>query len=360
MFEYIEEKNVPSNENILPLMWVLSYKFNEDGYLERHKARLVARGDLEFNQDDTYASTPAAQTSRVMAAIAAAFDLEIKQYDAVNAFANAKLPNLVYCKCPEGYEKQGYVLKAIQAIYGLQKSPLLWYNEITLGFKKLGLLPIPETSCLFKNDWLTVMIYVDDLILLYHPRDKTKFVKFDTELLKLYEFRVIGNATHFLGIRILRNRDERKLWLIQDSYIGKLAQKFNVKAENTPKTPLPIGIDWSPWDGNATTNQISAYQQIVGSIGFSSFATRPNISKAVSNLSPVLHNPSPEQAKVVENCLQYLVGTKYLALQFDGLQQSQQIFTAYSDSAFADDQANRFSSYGFVLLSMVVLFIGKL
>ena len=61
----------------------------------------------------------------------------------------------------------------------------------------------------------------------------------------------------------------------------------------------------------------------------------------------MLHNPSPEQAKAVEHCLQYLVGTKYLALQFDGLQQSQQIFTAYSDSGFADDQVNRFSSYGF-------------
>ncbi|KAF5205062.1 Reverse transcriptase domain protein, partial [Thalictrum thalictroides] len=69
----------------------------------------------------------------------------MKQYDAVNAFANAKLPNPIYCQCPEGYERKGYVLKAVQAIYGLQKSPLLWYNEITLGFKKLGLFPVPET-----------------------------------------------------------------------------------------------------------------------------------------------------------------------------------------------------------------------
>ena len=36
-------------EEILPLMWVFSYKFDEDGYLCKHKARLVVRGDL---QDD--------------------------------------------------------------------------------------------------------------------------------------------------------------------------------------------------------------------------------------------------------------------------------------------------------------------
>lgn len=151
MFDYVDKKDVPENEIILRLMWVLSNKFDEDGFLTRHKARLVARGDLEFNQDDTYASTLAAQTFRAMASIAAAFDLEIKQYDAVNAFENAKLPHPVYCKCPEGYEKEGKVMKATHAIYGLQKSLLLWYNKITFGLKKLGLSPVPETSCLFKN-----------------------------------------------------------------------------------------------------------------------------------------------------------------------------------------------------------------
>lgn len=61
----------------------------------------------------------------------------------------------------------------------------------------------------------------------------------------------------------------------------------------------------------------------------------------------MLHNPSPEQSKAAEHCLQYLVGTKHLALEFDGLSQGQRIFGAYSDSAFADDVNNRYSSHGF-------------
>jgi hypothetical protein len=32
---------------ILPLMWVFTYKFDEDGYLTKFKARLVVRGDLQ-------------------------------------------------------------------------------------------------------------------------------------------------------------------------------------------------------------------------------------------------------------------------------------------------------------------------
>ena len=33
--------------DIIPLKWVWKYKFDEDGYLTKHKARLCVRGDLE-------------------------------------------------------------------------------------------------------------------------------------------------------------------------------------------------------------------------------------------------------------------------------------------------------------------------
>jgi hypothetical protein len=58
-------------------------------------------------------------------AITAAFDLKIKQYDTVNAFANALLPTPLYYVCPEGYEKAGKVLKVTRALYGLRISLLL-------------------------------------------------------------------------------------------------------------------------------------------------------------------------------------------------------------------------------------------
>lgn len=341
---------VHEDENYLPLMWVLTYKFDEDGYLDRYKAGIVARGDLEFNQDDTYASTLALQTFRAMATDASPFGLEMKQYDAVSAFANAKLQRPIYCRYPEEYTKEGYVMISRRAIYSIRKSPLLWYNDITLGFKKLGLFPVPVNSCLFKNDRLLVIIYVNDVILMYSPPDSKIFEKLEAQLLKVDEFQVRGNAKHFLGIRIIRNREERKLWLAQDSYIGKLVEKFNIRLDKIQKTPLPLGIDWSPWDGTAALNEISTYQQRVGSLGFSACTTRPDISKAVSLLSGALQNPSPEKSKAAEHCLNYLIGNRYLALQYDSLAQSQSVFTAYSYSASADNPINRCSSHGFCFL----------
>jgi len=68
---------------------VFTNKFNKDSYLLKEKARIVVRGDLHITDNDTYTATLAAQTFRAVMALVAAFDLETRQYNTVNAFANA-------------------------------------------------------------------------------------------------------------------------------------------------------------------------------------------------------------------------------------------------------------------------------
>jgi hypothetical protein len=96
-------KEEASNKQILLLKWVFKYKLDSDGYLQKLKAQLCIYGDLQITEEETYAATLAAQIFRALMAIAAAFDLEIRQYNAVNVFINAKLSKLVYCYCLEGF-----------------------------------------------------------------------------------------------------------------------------------------------------------------------------------------------------------------------------------------------------------------
>ena len=76
----------------------------------------------------TYATTLALRSFRIGTAIAAYFDLKIKQFDVVNAFINAvrssELP-LVICKLPLGFKKPGYVAKVNRALYSLRDSLVL-------------------------------------------------------------------------------------------------------------------------------------------------------------------------------------------------------------------------------------------
>jgi hypothetical protein len=308
----------------------------------------VARGDLQYTAEDTYAATLAAQTLRAIMAVIAAKGLETRQYDAVNAFANSPLPTPILCYCAEGYGRFGYLLRVLKAIYGLKTSPLLWYKHITRTLEDLGLHSIPDSNCLFVNDWLILIFYVDDIITAYAPRDQPLMDKFEVDLLNKYEMRRMGEAEHFLGVRIVRDRPQRKLWLIQDSYFENLAGKYNitVNLNKVPKTPLP-STELVPFEGNATAQQIYGYQQRVGSINFSAVITRPDVSKSVSILSEFLQNPSPTHIAAADRTLEYLVGTKYLAIEYNGNHEEKNIFVASSDSAFADDIATRHSSYGF-------------
>jgi hypothetical protein len=43
-------------------------------------------------------------------AIVAAFNLEVKQYDAINAFANADLLTEIGVKCTKEYKEEGKIL----------------------------------------------------------------------------------------------------------------------------------------------------------------------------------------------------------------------------------------------------------
>jgi len=58
-------------------------------------------------------------------AIAARFNLELKQYDAVNAFINAQLEDTIYMRMPPGHKNPGKILQLQTALYSLRQSPLL-------------------------------------------------------------------------------------------------------------------------------------------------------------------------------------------------------------------------------------------
>jgi hypothetical protein len=90
-------------------MWVYTYKLDKHHRLIKCKARLVVRGDQQRNitAQDTYAATLAGRSFRMLMAIAAKFDLELKQYDVTNAFVHAAIDREIYMRMPRGYQKPG-------------------------------------------------------------------------------------------------------------------------------------------------------------------------------------------------------------------------------------------------------------
>ena len=105
---------------------MFKYKFDNEGYLLKHKARLCARGDLQQTSQDVYAATLAIRIFRALMAIVTAFGMSTRQYDAVNAFANSDIDESTFCKSPDEWNEQSNILlQLLKTLYGLKQSSSL-------------------------------------------------------------------------------------------------------------------------------------------------------------------------------------------------------------------------------------------
>lgn len=345
-----EEVPRPSNKQILPLRWVFSYKSDELGYLSKYKARICVRGDLQFQTDnDYYAATGAYRSFRILMGLVCAFDLNCDQVDVKNAFTNALMDEEVYCYSPQGFETPGKVIRLLKALYGLRRSPKLWYDDITAFLCALGFKPCPEDPCVLTRDTdsLIIFLFVDDMLLMGRPQHQSSINEIKTKLNEKYGITDLGEAKTFLNIRITRDRGQRKLWLTQDSYVDKLVVKFGLEGARKVFTPLPSNYDPSPFEGNATEGQIKEYQQKIGSLIYPSVVTRPDIAFATSNLSRFLTNPGPDHIRTANRLISYLDNTKGLSIEYSG--DTEVPFLAASDASFADDKTTRRSTQGFLM-----------
>ncbi|KAI1507080.1 hypothetical protein Ptr86124_013971, partial [Pyrenophora tritici-repentis] len=342
-FENTKVTLFTADAETLPLMWVYTNKFDEDGYFLKAKARLVVRGDLQTQWGDTYAATLAAKTFRALVAMSTKFGLLMFQYDAMNAFLNARVPKKLYCNTPEGFTTQfGALLLLRRALYGLKEAPLLWYQDLANTLQDLGLKQIPNTPCLFANNSLIVFFYVDDIVVLVHPSKLDIYKEFQDKLFKKYKLRSMGQLNWFLGIRVVRDISQQSTWLIQDAFIDKVAHKYNLMEGATTLPDFPMA------ETNLEPNTVvdkalkKRYQQLVGSLAYISVFTRPDISLTHSILSRYLNNPGEQHLRAAIHAWRFLVKTRNFALKASALTPDN------TDASFADDLSTRRSSDGYL------------
>jgi hypothetical protein len=80
-------------------------KYDLNDYLKKFKVRICVREDLQHTDDNTYAVTLIARTFRALLTITAAFNLKIRQYNAVNAFINININDEIYCSVFNSFKR---------------------------------------------------------------------------------------------------------------------------------------------------------------------------------------------------------------------------------------------------------------
>ncbi|PFH56372.1 hypothetical protein XA68_16605 [Ophiocordyceps unilateralis] len=345
----VTSEAIPKGTRPIDLMWVYAYKFDQDGFITDHKARIVVRGDLQPpSQLTVSAYTLASRTFRLLMAIAAHFDLEATQYDFVNAFCNADLDEEVYCKLPNGFTRPGKYWRLRKALYGLRRSPLLWYRVLVAHFKEKGYRLVQEDPCVMTNGKILIFFYVDDLVALFRKAHSHLHEALRADLLRTFRIKELGQLRWFLGIEVIRDRASRRIWLSQQSYVLKVVTRFEgllaARKRKAPKQPLGLeALD--PRETTASKDEVKTYQRLIGSILYAAIITRPDTAFAAAKLSQFLSNPAPQHQDRAVDLLAFLRETKELCLAYGGPDES---ITAMSDASFADN-VNRKSSQGFII-----------
>ncbi|CAI7901970.1 unnamed protein product [Closterium sp. NIES-53] len=287
--------------NIMKNWWVLTAKYRLNDTVEREKARLVVKGFTQMcgaKYDETYSPVSSYVTLRIFLIIVAVFDLNLMQVDMKNAFLQSKLDRVLYMYQLDYFNNgTGRVCKLLKSLYGLKKSPLLWYMALDgvllgAGWKKSQV----DEAFYFKasDNGVTcwVLVYVDDLLAASGSPAMLKELK---QLLEdAFELRKISPV-------VKRFIDEE-----QGCRVPKTPVSINAYAELT--------FD----DEEAQEREEEEYWQKVGSLQFAATTTRPDIAFACSKLGSGLTVRSDQHWRDVDCCLAYLADTRDTALEFGG------------------------------------------
>ena len=171
-------------------------------------------------------------------------------------------------------------MKLRKALYGLRNQiPQVVHAEFSKTLRNLGLIPVPDEKCLFVHPTklIIVFFYVDDILLFGAKHLRSGLETLCQNLMNTYKMWRIDGFKSFLNTRVLRDRSNKCLWLCQDQYIEKLVSLYHQKYAPSSHTPLS-GQNLQMYEGQATPNQITAYQRRVGSIIYPASTLRPDIA----------------------------------------------------------------------------------
>lgn len=212
-WDKVLESDIPAGQKALDGKWVFKLKREVDGKVIRFKARYVVKEYLQqygINFDQTFAAVVKPMAFRALFAIAAYFDLDVKQMDVMTAFLNGIIKELIFIKLPQGYKKPGIVCKLQKGLYGLKKSPRLWYERISeYLFEKMGLKQLHADHGIFATDQgvhgSMISIWVDN-INLFTPRGSPMMQRMKEILTAGFKMVNMGPISYYLGLKVEQNR----------------------------------------------------------------------------------------------------------------------------------------------------------
>jgi hypothetical protein len=301
----------------------LKIKLNDDGTIEKYKARLCARGDmLAGSIEETYSPTISAlayATAHQIAIIDGMFTCTV---DTVGAYLYEDYPTAakpLYLKLePHIAIALGRNPEATYRIrkylYGLPDSGRAYYKGYSAHIIKHGYKRTVSDPCLFvkiNDDSRTyVWIHVDDTFVASNRTHE--LLEFQRIVGLKYEYTVQNDVESYLGIHMTKLKDG-SIRLTQPKLLADIFAEFIPEAmPGTNKVTAPRSkISDQEWD--QTPIQRTKYLHLLGALLYVT-KSRPDIATAVSFAATYAISPTKGAYDELLQCVQYLYRTQEVGL----------------------------------------------
>ena len=219
---------------------VYKAKITSKGYLDKLKARCVARGDLQQKStpEETWAPCVFSRTFKMFTCMAVKYNRIIKQLDFIGAFCQGTMQKRLFLRLPKEYvahfpQYQEYFEEPIllaKSIYGTDFAHKVFSDDLTewlLDNEEMEFLASELDSSLFihrsGDEFVFLICYVDDC--LYFGSSDQIEAKMGAMIKKKFKLELQGHAHWFLGTRIYREQDGSYI-IDQETYAKHILTRY--------------------------------------------------------------------------------------------------------------------------------------
>lgn len=340
---------LPPGKRPIGCRWVYKIKYKADGSVERYKARLVAKGFTQIeglDYHDTFAPVAKLVTVRCLLAVASVRNWELHQLDVNNAFLHGDLEEEVYMQLPEGYGNQGdqRVCRLKKSLYGLKQASRNWFENFASALKSFGFQQSLSDYSLFTyrsgNNFLAVLVYVDDLIVAGNNSSLCQRLK---EFLHTqFHVKDLGKLKYFLGIEVARHSSG--IFLCQRKYTLDILTESGMIGAKPCSFPIDQKLKLTD-DMDQPLSNPAQYRRLVGRLIYLTI-TRPEISYSVNILSQFMHEPKQPHLDAALRVLRYLKSSPGQGIFFSS--SCSLNISAFCDSDWASCPMTRKSTIGYI------------
>ncbi|QRW13247.1 Reverse transcriptase (RNA-dependent DNA polymerase) [Ceratobasidium sp. AG-Ba] len=208
----------------------------------------------------------------------------------------------------------GHCWQLNMTMYGLHQGAYNWQIKLTGQLSKCQFRKCLLDECVWTRSeadcFTIIMFYVDDIVICC---TKGHAERIKSEIKGIYDCKDLGEARHFLGMKITRDCEAGTLTLNMPAYIDRIIDRMGLRDANTAVSPMNTSVKLEPRPEGEDAPYYP-YNRAIGQLMWLAVTCRPDIAFSVNLLATFSHNFDTAHITAVKRVYQWLKATIELGL----------------------------------------------